>query len=88
MSFRIIVRTMSQERRKPHLNNGAVRINTIITGELARWLLDWKRRGLVKSNPDAVRQALRSLHEQLLESDEKFLAIQREKARGDSKREN
>jgi len=35
---------MSHEREKPNLDKGTMRINTIITGELARWLLDWRAR--------------------------------------------
>jgi hypothetical protein len=48
-----------------------VRINTIVDGEPAQWLLTWKRRGLVRSNSDAIRQAFRCFNEKLLELDNK-----------------
>ncbi|RLG86621.1 MAG: hypothetical protein DRO18_04160 [Thermoprotei archaeon] len=44
------------------------RINTVIVGEPAQWLLEWKRRGPVTSNADAVIQALRALHEKNYEA--------------------
>jgi len=46
-----------------------VRINAIITGEPALWIIEWKRRGLVTSNADAVIQALRALYEKISELD-------------------
>ena len=46
-----------------------IRINTIITGEPAKWLDEWKRRGLVKSYTDAIVQALRTLKEEVTEQD-------------------
>jgi len=45
-----------------------VRINTIIRGEPAEWLKDWKRRGLVRSNSDALRQAFRCFQQSLIEA--------------------
>lgn len=47
----------------------SVRINCVITGEPAQWLVEWKQRGLVKSNSDAVRAAFRVLQERILEQD-------------------
>jgi len=52
------------EERRP-----SIRINTEVKGEPAAWLLDWKRRGLVLSNTDAIVQAFRVLHEKIVESD-------------------
>jgi hypothetical protein len=46
-----------------------IRINTIVTGEPAIWLNDWKRRGLVTSYTDAIIQALRVFNEKLTEQD-------------------
>lgn len=46
-----------------------VRINTIVEGDPARWLNDWKRRGLVTSYTDAVIQALRAFNEKVTEQD-------------------
>lgn len=37
----------NSDRTKP---SGSVRINISLRGEPAQWLLDWKRRGLVRSN--------------------------------------
>lgn len=46
-----------------------VRINTVITGDPAKWLEDWKQRGLVTSYTDAVIQALRTFNEKITEQD-------------------
>ena len=46
-----------------------VRINTIIEGEPATALLEWKRRGIVRSNTDAIRQSFRLFQEKLVEAD-------------------
>ena len=46
-----------------------VRINTILIGEPAKWLIEWRRRGLITSYTDAITQALRVLHERILEHD-------------------
>jgi len=43
--------------------------NTIIVGEPAKWLDDWKRRGFITSYTDAVIQALRALNAKLTEQD-------------------
>ena len=53
-----------------------VRFNTIISGEPAAWLEDWKRRGLVRSNSDAIRVAFRALHDQILETDLKSQRVE------------
>ena len=49
------------------------RLNFILTGDPALWLAEWKDRGLVKSNSDAVRQAFRLFHEKLTETDLKSM---------------
>lgn len=46
-----------------------IRINTIVMGEPALWLNEWKKRGLVTSYTDAVVQALRTLNEKVTEQD-------------------
>jgi len=46
-----------------------IRINTVISGEPALWLKEWKRRGLITSYTDAVIQALRVLKEKVTEQD-------------------
>ena len=46
-----------------------IRINTTVTGEPAKWLNEWKRRGLVTSYTDAVIQALRAFNEKVTEQD-------------------
>jgi hypothetical protein len=46
-----------------------IRINTTVIGEPARWLSEWKRRGLVTSYTDAVIQALRVFNERMIEQD-------------------
>lgn len=50
-------------------NNQKIRINTVIIGEPATWLKEWKRRGLVTSYTDAIIQALRVFNEKLTEQD-------------------
>lgn len=57
--------------KKSSTNQGElkIRINTIITGEPAIWLEEWKRRGLVTSYTDAVIQAFRAFHEKIIEQD-------------------
>lgn len=46
-----------------------IRINMTVEGEPAKWLTDWKNRGLITSYTDAVIQALRALHEKVTEQD-------------------
>jgi len=40
-----------------------------LEGEPAKWLSEWKHRGLVTSYTDAVIQALRALNEKVIEQD-------------------
>jgi hypothetical protein len=46
-----------------------IRINTVVIGEPAKWLNEWKRRGLVTSYTDAIIQALRTFNEKITEQD-------------------
>jgi hypothetical protein len=46
-----------------------IRINTVVIGEPAKWLNEWKRRGLVTSYTDAIIQALRTFNEKVIEQD-------------------
>jgi Arc/MetJ-type ribon-helix-helix transcriptional regulator len=57
------------KRAGANQNEPKVRINVVITGEPALWIIEWKRRGLVTSNSDAVIQALRALYEKISEID-------------------
>lgn len=50
-------------------NKLKIRINTTLVGEPAKWLYEWKSRGLVTSYTDAVLQALRIFNEKLVEQD-------------------
>ncbi len=52
-----------------NLPNQRIRINTVVIGEPAAWLNEWKRRGLVTSYTDAIIQALRVFNERLTEQD-------------------
>jgi len=52
-----------------------VRVNTVITGEPAKWLNEWKRRGLITSYTDAVIQALRVFNEKLTAHDLKAVQL-------------
>ena len=48
-----------------------------VTGEPAKWLMEWKRRGLVTSYSDAVLQALRLFNEKITEQDLKMANLSR-----------
>jgi len=55
---------------RPRTENGdhsRVRINTEVTGEPAMWFYEWKKKGIIRSAPDAVRQAFQALHDKILE---------------------
>jgi Arc/MetJ-type ribon-helix-helix transcriptional regulator len=58
-----------QLKSPKNTNNQRVRINTVVMGEPAAWLNEWKRRGLVTSYTDAIVQALRALNEKITEQD-------------------
>ncbi len=73
--------TRATNRRRSHRTHEGgsevkVRINTIIQGDPAEWLLEWKRRGLVSNYTDAVIQALRAFHEKVNEQDLKTTQLQ------------
>ncbi|MEM3827966.1 MAG: hypothetical protein QXP36_01945 [Conexivisphaerales archaeon] len=55
--------------------NCKIRINTVIIGEPARWLMEWKRRGLITSYTDGVIQALKALNEKMTEQDLKLIQL-------------
>ena len=50
-------------------NREKIRITTQIRGEPASWLLEWKHRGSVLSNTDAVIQAFQALQEKISDRD-------------------
>lgn len=52
-------------------NKAEIRLNTVIHGEPAEWLLEWKKRGLVLSNTDAVVRAFEALQRQIVDDDRK-----------------
>jgi hypothetical protein len=54
---------------KKAIDDLKIRINTVVMGEPATWLNEWKRRGLVTSYTDAIIQALRVFNERLTEQD-------------------
>lgn len=62
-------------RREKAETSPRVRINTVVTGEPARWLLEWKRRGIVKSYTDAVIQALCAFNQKVTEQDLKQVQL-------------
>jgi hypothetical protein len=55
--------------KKATENSERIRINTVVIGEPAKWLNEWKRRGIVTSYTDAVIQALRTFNEKMIEQD-------------------
>lgn len=46
-----------------------------VEGEPAKWLSEWKTRGLITSYTDAVIQALRVLKEKITEQDLKLVKL-------------
>ena len=58
------------------ISQSRVRINTVIIGEPAEWLIEWKKRGIISSYTDAVIQALRSFHDETVENELKSIQIQ------------
>ena len=62
---------------KKYNKNHTVRINTIIKGEPANWLKNWKERGIITNYTDAVLQALRTFHEKITENELKSVQLQR-----------
>ena len=65
----------ARKERNPNGNNPRVRINLVLKGELAEYLISWRRRGLIKSYSDGIAQALRVLHEKITEMDMKALQL-------------
>jgi hypothetical protein len=57
------------KRAYSHHEGIKIRINTTVTGEPAKWLDEWKRRGLVTSYTDAIIQSLRAFKEKVTEQD-------------------
>lgn len=53
-----------------------IRINTVVIGEPAKWLNDWKKRGLVTSYADAIIQALRFFNEKITDQDLKSAQLE------------
>jgi hypothetical protein len=56
-------------------NGQKIRINTIIDGEPAKWLWEWKQRGLITSYTDGIIQALKIYNEKQIEQDLKKAQI-------------
>lgn len=54
-----------------------VRLNLELKGDPAKWLHEWKMRGLVKSNSDAVRSAFRVFQDLITERDLKQDQLER-----------
>lgn len=54
-----------------------VRINTVITGEPAMLLEDWKRRGIINNYTDAVVQGIRAFDARVTEQDLKRFQLKR-----------
>ncbi len=60
-----------------------VRLNMVVEGEPAKWLGEWKERGLVTSYTDAVIQALRTFNEKVTEQDLKAVQLNNMKSLND-----
>jgi hypothetical protein len=53
-----------------------VSVNLKLTGEPAKWLTEWKNRGIISSYTDAVLQGLMSLRDKINEQDLKAARLQ------------
>lgn len=62
-------------RRKQAEIGPRVRINTVVTGEPAKWLLEWKRRGIINSYTDGVIQSLCAFNQKVTEEDLKQVRL-------------
>lgn len=60
---------LSVKKATENSNDPRIRINTVVIGEPAKWLNEWKRRGLVTTYTDAIIQALRTFNEKITEQD-------------------
>ena len=60
-----------------------VTLNMVVEGEPAKWLGEWKERGLVTSYTDAVIQALRTFNEKVTEQDLKTVRLNNMKSLND-----
>mgnify|MGYP006910668156 CR=1 FL=1 len=56
-------------RARQRQDGESVRVNITLTGDAARWLREWRRRGLVTSCRDAVVQAFHVMHDKIVEQD-------------------
>ncbi|MCL2643618.1 MAG: hypothetical protein FWD52_08965 [Candidatus Bathyarchaeota archaeon] len=52
-----------------------IRINTLIVGEPAQWLGEWKQRGIITSYSDGIIQALKLYNEKQVEQDLKKVQV-------------
>ncbi len=66
---RPIATLTSRAARSEQKEEVKVRINTVLKNEPAEVLLQLKRRGLARSNTDAISQALLVFYEKLLDRD-------------------
>jgi len=58
-----------------NVSEARVRINTLVVGEPAQWLGEWKRRGLITSYTDGILQALKLYNEKQAAQDLKKAQI-------------
>ena len=56
-------------------SDSRIRINTLIVGEPAQWLEEWKQRGIITSYSDGIIQALKLYNEKQVEQDLKKAQI-------------
>ncbi len=66
---------LMSQAKDPRGQEILVRINTVLRSEPARVLLELKRRGIVRSNTDAICQALLVYYDRVLERDLKLLQL-------------
>lgn len=55
----------------------------VVDGEPAKWLNEWKRRGIITSYTDAIIQALRTFNEKITEQDLKLVQLKNMKNIGE-----
>jgi hypothetical protein len=67
---------MQSKRTEEKAFEKKIRINTIIKGEPAIWLEEWKKNGLITSYTDAVLQGLSLVKEKISLNELKYLQLE------------
>ena len=58
---------MKKQNQSKDPNSHKLRINMSIKGEPITWINEWKKRGIIRTVPQAVVLALQTLHQHFVE---------------------